>query len=232
MTCPKYSTLNEPSSSNLELSGNRKSDIVASTFFVDSTPAVKLIKICNSNQLLPKGYQPSQYDVVCGRGKGHYNQPGNRNFRNILHRRLPEYKKLRSRADKTIFLSTIVEAIRCQNNGHANFIRRFKSTDWTVLTDEEAREKVGHAIREMMLPRYKVKVIPESKPISRNRVMPFEFTYVPTSSCIQASYGFQQEGVSTSDYDPYEPLPITWEPLIGSDLPIEFVSLLKTTFAL
>lgn len=110
-----------------------------------------------SSKLLPEGYQPSDFDVICGRGKGHYNQPGNRKFRDIILARLQEYQSLKTKLDKTTFLNRIIEAVRSQNGGTAHFVRQVSHDLWERLGDEQAREKVGHAIREALAPRYKNK---------------------------------------------------------------------------
>lgn len=121
------------------------------------TSQASLMKDSEASKLLPLGYQPSDYDVICGRGKGHYNQPGNRKFRDIIMARLNEYQSLKSKLDKTMFLNKIIEDVRSQNRGTAHFVRQVSSDLWEKLGDEQAREKVGHAIREALAPRYKVK---------------------------------------------------------------------------
>jgi hypothetical protein len=51
----------------------------------------------------------------------------------------------------------IVEEVRAQHNGTTNFVRQVGDNRWKKLGDKEARDKVGHAIREEIKPRVKNK---------------------------------------------------------------------------
>jgi hypothetical protein len=85
-------------------------------------------------------------DVVCGRGKGSYNRPGNKKFRALVQDHVPLYMAARTKLDKSMVLSCIVEKVREQGGGR--FLKRRKGGEWYEIGDEQAREKVGHAIRE------------------------------------------------------------------------------------
>lgn len=100
---------------------------------------------------LPKHYEPGDYDVVCGRGKGKYNRAGNKMFRSIVAGYVDEYASAKTKADKTSILAEIVENVCQQDNGNAKFIM-FDSKEkcWCVLREEKAREKAGHAIRQCL----------------------------------------------------------------------------------
>jgi len=108
---------------------------ITSMVSVDSTP-------------LDEDYVPSDYDVVCGRGKGVYNKPGNRRFRAIVRTHVDEYVSMKSKIDKSQLLNRIIDEVRAQNNGTASFVKQGKDGTWFDIGDEQAREKVGHAIRE------------------------------------------------------------------------------------
>ena len=94
---------------------------------------------------LPEKYEVGPNDVVCGRGKGSYNRPGNKKFRAMVEEHVEEYVQARTKLDKSMVLSAIVEKVREQWNGR--FIKQKKGV-WEEIGDEQAREKVGHAIRE------------------------------------------------------------------------------------
>jgi hypothetical protein len=101
---------------------------------------------------LPTSFKPTIYDVVCGRGKGSYNRPGNRRFRAIVQLHMDEYQAPTSRKlDKTMLLNHIMEQVQAQNEGTTRFLKRGKDGLFTVISDDLAREKVGHAIRETIL---------------------------------------------------------------------------------
>lgn len=101
---------------------------------------------------LDQSYQPGTYDVVCGRGKGSYNRPGNKRFRSLVATYIPKYLKARSKMDKSMVLNDIIDKVRSFTNpdtgAPAQFVKYTKSSGWVLIGDEHAREKVGHAIRE------------------------------------------------------------------------------------
>ena len=94
---------------------------------------------------LPEHYQVGPNDVVCGRGKGSYNRPGNKKFRALVQDHVQEYVQAKTKLDKSMVLSAIVEKVREDVGGR--FVKQKKGT-WYEIGDEQAREKVGHAIRE------------------------------------------------------------------------------------
>lgn len=96
--------------------------------------------------ILPHKYEAGPNDVVCGRGKGSYNRPGNKKFRALVQEYVPRYVNARTKLDKSMVLSAIVEKVREENGGR--FIKQRKGGEWYEIGDEQAREKVGHAIRE------------------------------------------------------------------------------------
>jgi len=114
--------------------------------------AIAVLAMGRCNSALSEAYEPSDWDVICGRGKGSYNRPGNRRFREIIHQHTDEYQAARTKLDKTVVLNRIMDCVRSQNNGHANFIKKQgKNGDWFHISDDMAREKVGHAIREALV---------------------------------------------------------------------------------
>ena len=113
-----------------------------------------IVALTDSKRVVPldHSYQPGTYDVVCGRGKGSYNRPGNKRFRSLVATFIPNYMKARSKMDKSIVLNEIIDKVRSFTNPDtgsvAQFVKYTKNSGWVVIGDELAREKVGHAIRE------------------------------------------------------------------------------------
>jgi hypothetical protein len=98
---------------------------------------------------LPIDYEPTIYDVICGRGKGHYNRPGNKRFRSIVSQYVESYKPCQSRIHKSLILQQIIDRVREQDNGQALFLRYdSKMKCWCRMSIDHTREKVGHAMRE------------------------------------------------------------------------------------
>jgi hypothetical protein len=107
-------------------------------------------KVDDPTPALPVSFEPTNYDVVCGRGKGSYNRPGNRRFRSIVQLHMDEYQAS-SKVDKTMVLNRIMELVQAQNEGTTRFLKRGKDGLFIVISDDLAREKVGHAIRETIM---------------------------------------------------------------------------------
>jgi hypothetical protein len=100
-------------------------------------------------QILPRDYKPTTYDVICGRGKGYYDKPGNKRFRLIVAQYVDSYKPSHSRIHKSLILQQIIDRVCAQDNGQAQFLRYdCKIKCWCRLSMDHAREKVGHAMRE------------------------------------------------------------------------------------
>lgn len=102
---------------------------------------------------LSSDFAPGEYDVVCGRGKGSYNRPGNMHFRAIVRDHIDEYLAARSKIDKSLVLNKIIEEVREQDEGRARFVKQDKAGKWIEIGNEVAREKCGHAIREAIAAR-------------------------------------------------------------------------------
>jgi hypothetical protein len=107
---------------------------------------------------LPDDFELTPFDVVCGRGKGSYNRPGNKLFRTIVHNHVDAYQSAKSKLDKSMVLSCIVDQVREQNNGCTRFVKQRRASrgdnkTWYEIGDDLAREKVGHAIREAICTR-------------------------------------------------------------------------------
>ena len=95
---------------------------------------------------------PSDYDVVCGRGKGSYNKPGNKRFRAIVTSHVKMYQESKTKLAKSFVLETIIQRVRQQNGGNCYFLKyNYEHNDWCEMNPDEIKEKVGHAIREAIM---------------------------------------------------------------------------------
>lgn len=123
-----------------------------SKYSLDLPTAIASLAHTNSMTPLDSSYEPGAYDVVCGRGKGSYNRPGNKRFRSLVSTYIPQYISSRSKVDKSTVLNAIMEKVRSYTNPDtglsAQFVKYTKNVGWVQIGDEHAREKVGHAIRE------------------------------------------------------------------------------------
>jgi len=101
--------------------------------------------------ILPEDFLPCEYDVICGKGKRYFNHAGNQRFRARISAYLPEYEKAKSKMEKGILFSRIVDIIR-NESGLGGFVAPPKDDGgrWHEVGDEAAREKVGQAFRDCM----------------------------------------------------------------------------------
>ena len=89
---------------------------------------------------------PTDVDVLLGRGAGCWNHPGNRKFRGVVHKHLSSYDNAKLRVEKTHIVSVILDEVRA-NGGR--FLKRNQLTEkWRVVDQRVANEKIGHAIRD------------------------------------------------------------------------------------
>jgi hypothetical protein len=97
---------------------------------------------------LPKGYKPGALDILCGRGKGCSNHDGNKIFSAAVLVNLPRYADAEKRIDKSIVVSSVVASLREKG---AQFLKFDNKTErWYEIGDKQAREKAGHAIRDVL----------------------------------------------------------------------------------
>jgi hypothetical protein len=94
-----------------------------------------------------RSYQPTIRDVCSGRGKKHWNLPGNIAFRNHIQTRVAEYLMRTTKIGKTEMVATIVCELRQQG---FQFLKQTKEGHWYDIGDQQARDKVGHSLRDQV----------------------------------------------------------------------------------
>ena len=147
-----FSSSSSSSSSPSLSNSNRNSTGFLSKYSFELPLAITALTDTKRMVPLDQSYQPGTYDVVCGRGKGSYNRPGNKRFRSLVATYIPQYMRARSKIDKSMVLNDIIDKVRSFINpdtgSAAQFVKYTKNSGWVLIGDEHAREKVGHAIRE------------------------------------------------------------------------------------
>jgi hypothetical protein len=96
-------------------------------------------------------FQPSNYSVVCGRGKNSFNHVGNRRLRILASMFIETYSEAESKTAKSAIVSEIITAIR-QAGG--NFCK-YESGAWFEVGNHYAREKVGALLRDLLHTQYR-----------------------------------------------------------------------------
>ena len=127
--------------------------LLLSKYTIAVPSAIAALSNTSTKASLGMSFEPGAYDVVCGRGKGSYNRPGNKKFRALVATYIPQYMNARSKVDKSMILNSIIDKVRSFTNPDtgrpAQFVKFSKKEGgWTEIGDDLAREKVGHAMRE------------------------------------------------------------------------------------
>jgi hypothetical protein len=107
-------------------------------------------------------FVPTQDDVICGRGKKCYNHIGNELFRRRVVSMLGEYRKTRSKLEKSKVLNDVVEQVR-RNSPLGGFVKQDESGRWYEVGDFLAREKTSQAFRDALHDNYKSSNVAKKK---------------------------------------------------------------------
>ena len=96
------------------------------------------------------------YDILCGRKKDAFNNIGNRRFRITINMNLQTYENAKSRTEKSVLIASIVSFL--QEEAGARFVKpapkkKCRTGYYIELNPQQAREKVGHALRDMSVAR-------------------------------------------------------------------------------
>jgi hypothetical protein len=96
-------------------------------------------------------FQPSDYSVVCGRGKDSFNHVGNCRFRALVTMFIERYSQASTKVAKSAIVSEIMDVIR---QARGNFCK-FQRGAWFEVGDHQAREKVGALLRDLLYTQYR-----------------------------------------------------------------------------
>ena len=93
-------------------------------------------------KFLDANFSPSEWDVLCGRGKECFNWSGNHRFRLIVDRYLEEYQQANTKLKKSMIVADIVDYVRLGNPHEGGFIRKTNGY-WYEIGDEAARKSIA-----------------------------------------------------------------------------------------
>jgi hypothetical protein len=97
---------------------------------------------------LPEDYELSDADILCGRGRACLKHPGNKTFSEVVRANLQRYIDAPKRVDKSIVVASVADSLK-ESGGR--FIKRDKHSKlYCELSDDQAHEKIGHAIRDLV----------------------------------------------------------------------------------
>jgi hypothetical protein len=96
-------------------------------------------------------FQPSDFSVVCGRGKDSFNHVGNRRFRILADMFVERYSHAATKIAKSAIVSEIIAVIH-QAGG---IFCTYKMDAWCEVGDHQAREKVSALLRDLLHNQYR-----------------------------------------------------------------------------
>jgi hypothetical protein len=97
-------------------------------------------------ELLSAGLQP--YDIICGRGAIAFNNVGNRRFRVLMGLHLDRYEAAVGRNQKGMVIASVVQILT--DDIGARFFKT-KKGQLVLLSEAQIRQKIGHALRDMLV---------------------------------------------------------------------------------
>jgi hypothetical protein len=107
-----------------------------------------LLRPQKPGDFLPEDYEPTNLDVCSGRGKRNWNHSGNVAFRDLIQHTTPAYMQAKTKNDKTAIVCNIVEEMRALG---CQFLKQHTGTGrWYDIGDAQARDKVGHSLRDQV----------------------------------------------------------------------------------
>jgi hypothetical protein len=105
--------------------------------------------------LLPESFEPSDDDVLVGRGKTCFNHVGNQRFRVKVTDYLEEYSRAKTKADKSVILTKVVSEVR-KKSPLGGFVKKDNKTSrWFEVGDFLAREKTSQCFRDALHDQYR-----------------------------------------------------------------------------
>jgi hypothetical protein len=96
-------------------------------------------------------FQPSEYSVICGRGKASYGHTGNHRLRMLASMFVEKYSQSGCNKHKSSIAANIV-AITRERGG---FFCKYEKGAWFEVGDHFAREKVSAMFRDMLHTQYR-----------------------------------------------------------------------------
>lgn len=168
----KLNLLKNASASTLKLLSTPSSTKAQALFGLGKLASTLKSDAGEQHNILPKDYELSQYDVVCGRGKGALKRKGNRTLHELIHSKVEEYSKAKTKLDKSILISYIYDQI---GNLNGKFLKRRPNGSWCEVGDSDALAKIGHAMRVILQGKEKKRIKTTAASVDSGSTMDDEF---------------------------------------------------------
>jgi hypothetical protein len=89
--------------------------------------------------------QPNPQDVLQGKDKSSYHHPGNTAFRQLVQEHAAYYAEAHSRNARTQVAQDLCDLM---TKNEARFLKPMGNGGWSILSDDLARSKMAHALRD------------------------------------------------------------------------------------
>lgn len=109
-----------------------------------------------NSRFLPESFEPTDNEVILGRGKQIASHKGNKLYKEIVLSHIKEYSAAQTKALKSSILSHIVNKIRANSAFQAGFIKQDGTTGrWMIAEDSAARIATAQIFRDALHDNYK-----------------------------------------------------------------------------
>jgi hypothetical protein len=112
-------------------------------------------------------FEPTESDILCGRGRGRFLHEGNALYLSLLRKNVDRYASSTKRIQKSGVVTSIVSALQSQG---FRFIKQEEiSQRWYQLSETEAYARTAHAIRDLIRKKKLKKTKPSPPTTSRSQ---------------------------------------------------------------
>lgn len=110
-----------------------------------------------SSSFLPETFQPSDFDIIVGRGKVCYRHAGNLRLNRMVASVLNTYSSPEAtKKSKSDLIKQIMAQIRASSSHGGGFVKKdLESGRWFEVSEAIAREKISQCFRDALNDRYK-----------------------------------------------------------------------------
>jgi len=127
-------------------------------------------------------YQPSEHDIICGRGRGNFSHIGNQKLLDIIRERQEDYLKSNKRGKGALGKQILIEIL--MNGGRFIKLKDKDQQVWRVLSHKDVNTKIMHCIRDQINFQRKQTLAPGGDDDSRKN--PLEIASYPPAKRMKA----------------------------------------------
>lgn len=109
----------------------------------------------SKSMVLPDTFEPSDNEMIIGRGRKIQKHPGNLKFRALVQHKMKDYSESGDKTVKSFIISNIWKSMR-EESFCGGFVKKDAETDkWIVASDCTVRATIAQAFRDSLSPTYR-----------------------------------------------------------------------------